>query len=122
MSETGLLSGIYQQAHKYADLVDRVLVNIKNGESSVHDPARKELSTLLLRTTDKTSNDLPTRLLIIALKGKNDVDQINLAQVGKTLLSSEEIKQETIDQLETFAQALEDEEIDAMTRMRRWTR
>jgi len=122
MSETGLLSGLYQQAHKYADLVDRVLINIKTGYKLSDDPARRELSTLLIQTEDQSSEDLPTRLLLIVLENRNQLNQVNLAHLGKRLLIKGDVDQETIDQLESFAQALEEEQVDAMTRMRQWTR
>lgn len=122
MSETGLLSGLYQQAHKYADLVDRVLINIKTGYKLSDDPARKELSTLLIQTEDQSSEDLPTRLLLMVLENRNQLNQVNLAQLGKRLLAQVDVEEETIAQLESFAQALEEEQVEAMMRMRQWTR
>lgn len=121
MSETGLLSGLYQQAHKYADLVDRVLINIKTGYKANDDPARKELSALLIQTEDQSSEDLPTRWLLMVLENRNQFNQVNLAQLGKKLLAQGDVDQETIAQLESFAQALEEEQVEAMMRMRQWT-
>jgi len=121
MSETGLLSGLYQQAHKYADLVDRVLINIKTGYKANDDPARKELSALLIQTEDQSSEDLPTRWLLMVLENRSQFNQVNLAQLGKKLLAQGDVDQETIGQLESFAQALEEEQVEAMMRMRQWT-
>lgn len=122
MSETGLLSGLYQQAHKYAELVDRVLVDLKTESSSLGDAGRKELGILLTGISDESLKDLPSHLLIIVLKSRNNLRQLNLGQVGRALLSDEIIDSQVIENLEAFAQALEQEEVDAMTRMRRWTR
>lgn len=122
MSETGRLSGFYQQAHKYADLVDRVLINLKTGLGSLDDPARKELSSLLMHIADETSEDLPSRLLLIGLQSRSNFRELNLANIGKTLLSQEVVAPEIIGKLEDLARALEEEEVDAMVRMRRWIR
>lgn len=121
MSETGLLSGLYQQAHKYADLVDQVLINIKTGHKSSGDPARKELCDFLTQIEDQTSTDLPTRWLLMVLERRSQFSQVNLARLGKRLLAQDDVDQETLTQLESFAQALEEEQVEAMMRMRQWT-
>jgi len=119
MSETGLYSGLYQNLHEYADLVDRVLVNIKTGRSSENDPSRQELGELLIQLAQDQLDDLPVRLIQLALQNRSDVSRADLDRAGKALVS-EEIDEDTIRRLELIAQVLEEEQTRAMSRIQRW--
>jgi len=48
MSDASLFSGLYQQIHEYAELLDDVLVNLKENTSSLEDKSRQELASFLL--------------------------------------------------------------------------
>ncbi len=120
MSETGLYSGLYQNLHEVADLVDRVLVNIKTGGTSADSPSRQELGRLLIKLAQNQPDDLPTRLIQLALQNRSDMSRIDLARVGEALVS-EEIHEDTIRRLELIAHVLEEEQARAMSRIQRWT-
>jgi hypothetical protein len=120
MSETGLYSSLYQNLHEYADMIDRVLVNIKTGRVLPKSPSRQELGKLLIQLAKEQSDDLPARLIQLSLQTRSDVSSADLVNVGKALTSGE-IHEDTIIRLEAIAQVLEEEQARAMSRIQRWT-
>lgn len=120
MSETGLYSSLYQNLHDYADMIDRVLVNIKTGRVLPKSPTRQELGRLLIQLAEEESDNLPARLIQLSLQARSNVSRAELTNVGKALISGE-IHEDTIIQLEGIAQVLEEEQAKAMSRIQRWT-
>ena len=117
MSEIGLYSGLYTRLRVHAELLDRVLINLKTGNSQPSDEDRQKLARLLIALSKSTSDDFSTQLLAILLR---DADKSNLAEwgkVGRTLLSTE-IQPDIIVKLEKLANILEYERAHTFTRMR----
>jgi len=116
MSDASLFSGLYQQIHEYAELLDDVLVNLKENTSSLEDKSRQELASFLLDLTNEQCEDLPVRLIALALRN-NKVNLAEIADIGQALQSTE-IDESDIELLEQLAQSLEQEQAGAMERMR----
>jgi hypothetical protein len=120
MSETGLYSGLYQNLHECAELVDQVLVHLKTGKSLPEDSSRQALGRLLTQLAEEQPDDMPTRLIQLLLRNRRDVSSADLARVGRAL-NLGDIEVDTINQLEAIAQALEEEQSRAMARIQQWT-
>jgi hypothetical protein len=120
MSESGLYSGLYQNLHECADLVDKVLINLKTGKNLKNDSFQQMLAVLLLELAEDQSDNLPARLIQLLLHNQNNVTRADLVRVGNALKTGA-VLEETIYQLETIAQALEAEQGRAMARIQQWT-
>ncbi len=121
MSETGLLSGLYRQAHKYAELIDKVLMDLKSDPNSKGNPVRKELGTFLQQISEESITDVSTSLVVAALDSRKSLLKLDLGNIGKKLLSDGPVDPKIIEGLDLLAQVMEEKEVDAMTRMQRWT-
>lgn len=118
-SDTGLFSGLYQQTRECAELVDQVLIQIKDGTSSPKDKSRQELSKFLIHLGNNEWEDLSSRLIILVLRGKEDFAEAQWSRAGSALLSSE-VDTSVVELLEQLARSLEQEQTGAMERMRGW--
>lgn len=117
MSDASLFSGLYQQIHEYAELLDSVLVNLKENTSSLEDKPRQELASFLLDLTNEQCRDLPVRLIALALRDNKEINLAELSDIGQALQSAD-IDESVIESLERLAQSLEQEQTGAMERMR----
>lgn len=117
MNNPGLYASIYQQIREYAELVDTVLISIKSGTSDVRDPERQKLSNLLIILAGNTWDSLPTRLVALLLRDKDNTNQQKWEKLGKSLLSDRLDPSITKD-LEDLAVALEQEQVGTITKMR----
>ncbi len=121
MSDTSLYSSLYEQIREYAELVDDVLIKVKEGNSSPGDASRQKLGRLLMNFAEDRWDDLPTRLIGLMLHDKSDFDQSNWARVGKALTSSE-LNESVVESLESLARSLQEEHAEAVSRIQGWAR
>ena len=117
MSQVGTYAGIYDRLREYADLLDKVLVELKGGKGSPDDDKRRKLRFFLESLDADNGEDLPTKLIYILLRDESEVNPGELARIGRQLASSE-IDRSVIEPLEKLAQALEHEQAGVMARMR----
>ncbi|MCI0387679.1 MAG: hypothetical protein MOB07_02760 [Acidobacteria bacterium] len=120
MSQTAIFSGLYEEVRDYAELLDKVLVELKGGISQPQDEKRKKLGRFLTELGSKHTRSLAVRLIGRLLRSEGQVTPQELAKIGSKLNSSETpvIDQTMISQLEELARSLEQEQAVAMARMR----
>jgi len=116
MSDMGLYAGLYEQIREYAELVDGVLIALKEGKSSPSDTPRKELGRLLANLAENGGDDLSARRIAMILRSKTDFDP-KWSEVGSALLS-DKVDEKTVDLLENLAQSLEEDQAATVARMR----
>ena len=117
MSDAGLFSSVYQQIREYADILDRVLIELKDGSSQHTDENRQWLGRLFVDLANENYDDTSTRLVVLMLQGRVGIVESELRKVGEGLLSSTDVAS-LITPLEQFAQCLEQEQIRALARIR----
>lgn len=117
MSQIGLYAGLYDRLREYAELLDKVLIELKGGKGSAGDEKRKKLRAFLESLGVDNGEDLSTRLIYILLRDESEVNTNELARIGR-LLTSNELDESAIEPLEKLAQALEHEQTGVMARMR----
>lgn len=117
MSNPGFYASLYEQIREYAELVDKVLINLKSGTSSPNDPDRQQLGNLLATLAGETWDSLPTRMISLMLRDRHNTSQKKWEQLGKTLLTDQS-DPSVIKDLETLAITLEQEQAGTINRMR----
>jgi hypothetical protein len=117
MSQISMYSGVYEDIREYADLLDKVLIDLKGGNSSPDDPIRRKLADLLKSLLTSQTGDLSMRMVNFLLRGTREIDASELARIGE-LLESTQVDNSVIEPLERLAQSLEREQAVAMARMR----
>lgn len=117
MSQIGLYAGLYDRLREYAELLDKVLIELKGGKGSPDDEKRKKLRAFLESVGSNKGEDLSTRLIYILLRDESEVNLGELARIGR-LITSSEVNESVVEQLEKLAQALEHEQAGVMARMR----
>ncbi len=120
MSDTGLYTGIYQHIHHYADLVDKVLISLKNN-APPDKSMRDELGAFLTKLGGDEYDDPSTRLTILVFHGSGEIAREEMVNSGQKLLEGA-IDPELIKLLEKFAQLLEQQQHRALSRIQRWAR
>ena len=68
MSDVGLYEGIYEQLRRYADELDRRLIDLRSSDENLHRTARKELAGLLRELQNRDSGSPKTRLVATVLR------------------------------------------------------
>ena len=117
MSHIAMYSGMYEVIREYAELLDKVLIELKGETSAPPDDNRKRLGQFLRSLVAPQKGDLPIRLMKILLKDSDQIDTQELARIGGQL-ESQTVDPSVIDPLERLAQSLEQEQAVAMARMR----
>jgi hypothetical protein len=120
MSQTAILSGMYEELREYAELLDKVLVELKGGTSHPRDEKRKKLGQFLTELGSARTTSLTARLIGLLLKNDGSVAPQELARIGARLSSpgGGEVDRTVISRLEELARSLEQEQAAAMARMR----
>lgn len=118
MSNPGFYSDIYQQIREYAALVDKVLIGLKENIHS-NDPNREKLAQLLDSFAEREQEDLSIKIITIMLEGNDETSRVRWNQMSMTLRAAIP-PQSLIDDLERFAQKLEQQQADALAKMRGW--
>lgn len=117
MNDTGLFSGIYEGIRNRADLLDRVLVQLKAGTSVPENSERRQLAAWLMSLADANTPDYSARMIRLLLRSQRQGLQQGWAEIGESL-SSGQVETEVIDRLEELARALEREQVTALARLR----
>lgn len=118
MSNPGFYSDIYQQIRAYADLVDRVLIALKN-DPNVSNEDREQLAQIFDTFAQQDPEDLSIRIITIMLGGTQTSNQQHWFQLSKQLRSKDAARN-LIEDLEQFARLLERQQADALAKMRGW--
>jgi len=118
MSEIGLQTGLYEELHEYAELIDGALVEVKGSSADVGAKScSEELGAMLLKLKTDEWQISPARLLIVLLSDFSKLRRLEWAKVGEGLLSSP-VSAEVITKLEYLATALEAEQVSVMSRLK----
>ena len=120
MSQTAIFSGMYEEVRDYAELLDKVLVELKGGISQPQDEKRKRLGQFLTELGSRNTRSLAVRLIGRLLRSEGQVTPQELASIGNRLsaLEATSVEPEMISQLEELARSLEQEQAVAMARLR----
>lgn len=115
MTNSGFYSSIYQLIREYAELVDSVLISLKKDPNN-NDPNKEKLALLLEDLTQRTSDDLSMRIISIML-GEEGNDSQHWGDLSEALRASRP-SPTLIEDLENFALLLEQQQADALEKMR----
>jgi hypothetical protein len=120
MTNPGLYADLYQQMRELADLVDNVLIGLKDSPT-IGKAEREKLAQTLSSLSEENPDNLSDRLLgVILTSGQSDN-----RQKWKNLSSSlamDSTDKQLLEDLEQFAQLLEQRQSVALAKMRGWTR
>lgn len=117
MNDTGLFSGLYEGIRNRADLLDRVLVQLKAGSSTAATSERRQLAEWLLSLNDSQTPDYSARMIGMLLRSQCSGLQKGWVDIG-TNLRGNQVRKETIDRLEELARALDREQATVLARLR----
>lgn len=117
MSHIAMYSGMYEVIREHAELLDKVLIELKGGTGSPQDENRKRLGQFLKALVAPQKGDLSIRLMKVLLRDSDQIDTQELARIGGQL-ESRPVDSSVIEPLERLAQSLEQEQAVAMARMR----
>lgn len=117
MSDTGLHAGLYEYARVLAELVDDVLLEVRTKPREPMSESCRRLGEMLLASTSKHSPDMSSRLLALTLEDIPGFKPGDWQEVGRSLLS-DGVDDPLVARLERLARALEQEQLDAASRIR----
>ena len=117
MSQTGLYAGVYDHLRGYAELVDKVLIQMKTGSASPDEDKLKSLRAFLELISGTSAEDVSGRLIRMLLADESEINLADYGRIGR-LLTSGEFDSSIIEPLEKLAMALEHEQAGVMARMR----
>lgn len=117
MSHTGLPTGLYTQIREYAELVDRVLLDLKAGTPDAHPESKAMLGSLLAGAQDRATSDMRMQLFVSLIRGTGQSGPTKLAELGRMLLEGNTTPN-LVGGLESLAQTLEHERVGAFAKIR----
>jgi len=119
MSQAAIFPVMYKEVRDYAELLDKVLIELKGGTGQPQDEERKRLAHFLTELASANTRSLATRMVSRLLRNEGRVTPQKLAAIGVKLNSPgvAAIDQTMISQLEELARALEQEQAVAMARI-----
>ena len=120
MSNPGLYSSIYQMIREYAELVDAVLIGLKTNLSA-GDPQREQLAQRLSDLVGSDKTDLAVKMVALLLAEESEHNATKWTEMSQRLRASIATRS-LIDDLEQFARDLEQLQVDALAKMRGWSR
>ncbi|MGH9842219.1 MAG: hypothetical protein ACREEM_25995 [Blastocatellia bacterium] len=120
MSQAAIFPRLYKEVRDYAELLDKVLVELKGGTGQPQDEKRRKLGQFLTELGSTNTQSLATRMISRLLWNEGRVTPRELANIGGGLNSPDTITidQAMISQLEELARSLEREQALAMAKMR----
>jgi len=119
MTNPGLYSGIYQQIREYAEMLDNVLIQLKDDQNS-DKTSQHELSEWLSELADERTNALSTRMVALLMIGDDSISRTRWSRLA-AVLKTEKVDASVVRELENLAQLLERVQADAMAKMRGWS-
>jgi hypothetical protein len=117
MSDTSLYAGLYEEMRGYAELVDDILLDLREDARSPDIAARQRLGGMLVKLAENQYDELSSRLIILILQDRRSISRSDMLKIGRGLLSPH-VEHSVVAALETFAHALEQAQADTLTRMR----
>jgi hypothetical protein len=117
MSEIGQQLGFYEELYEQAELVDKVLLEIKvNGEIE-RESHISELGQMLIDLGKDDWQTAPARLFIILFKDFSRSKRKEWSKVGENLIARK-FDSDTVTKLEKLADVLEQEQTNVMARVK----
>jgi len=119
MSDLSLLTGVYANVEAYAELIDKVIDDLRQPALPHADQNRTRLGTLLVDAADQGVSKRSVEALIFdsLLRSETGEPRIDLKLLGKHLLSGS-IDRSSRRQLEALAEQLEKERAQVASRLR----
>ncbi len=121
MSQTAISFGMYEEVRDNAQLLDEILVKIKNKNLSDNDRKKLLLSEFLGNIGNGSTSNLTARYIGLTLNSRNKKWRSILSQIAEKLTDEESLtrlKQNEIRSLEDLAKFLEGEQAEAAARIR----
>lgn len=116
MSNPSFHSGLYSAVRGLAELVDRVLLDLKSGVQVERRDRRRQLGTLLIRVADTNNGDVSSNVFRVLVRDSSK-GHFDAGEVGRQLLA-DDAGVGSIDKLEMLAVILENERTSMLARMR----
>ncbi len=116
MSEVGSQSGLYEELHECAELIDGVLADLKDGLSCEGSNDCQELGNLLIGLNKRNWTQTSSRTFAILLGLFKTTDRHAWALLGTNLLANQ-MGETTMLRLEELADLLEQEQQSVMARI-----
>lgn len=116
MSEVGSQSGLYEELHECAELIDGVLSDLKDGLACDDSTDCQELGKLLIGLNKRNWTQTPSRTLAILLGLFRATDRQAWALLGTSLIENQ-ASETTMVRLEELAGLLEQEQQSVMARI-----
>lgn len=117
MSEIGQQLEFYEELYEQAELIDKVLLEIKADQSLQNASCSDELGEMLNSLKDEEWENSPARLFVILMRDFRRTQRLEWATVGEKLISRS-FDDETITKLEKLASVLEQEQTNIMARIK----
>lgn len=117
MSEIGQQLEFYEELYEQAELIDKVLLEIKVNRNLQNSSCSDELGQMLIGLSDEEWENSPARLFIILLRDFRRSQRQEWASVGEKLISRC-FDGETVNKLEKLASVLEQEQTNVMARIK----
>lgn len=121
MSQTAISFGMYEEVRNYAELLDEILVKIKNDNLIDTDQKKILLGEFLENIGDGSTSNLTARYIGLTLNARNKNWRKVLSQIAGKLTGQEsltQLKRDDIRSLENLAKFLEGEQAEAAARIR----
>lgn len=121
MSQTAISFGMYEEVRNYAELLDEILIKIKNKNLLDNDQNKQLLGEVLENIGDGSTPNLTARYIGLTLNSRNKNWRRVLSQIAGKLTQSESLtrlKQNDVRSLEDLAKFLEGEQAEAAARIR----
>lgn len=119
MTNPGLYSGIYQQIREIAELVDDVLIHLKEEGEQAEKSSRQQLSELLEQLVVERTDTLSLRMVSLLVIGDDLTNRRRWTKLAN-VLKSNQVDNSVLTELDSLAQLLEQVQADAMAKMRGW--
>ncbi len=88
MSNPSVHSGLYSAVRGLAELVDRVLLDLKSGLATERGDRRRQLGNLLVRVADTSNRDVNSNVFRVLVRDSSK-GQFDPGAIGKQLLADD---------------------------------
>lgn len=117
MSEIGQQLGFYEELYEQAELIDKVLLEIKVNNETENQSHISELGQMLIDLGKDDWQTAPARLFIILFKDFSRRKRNEWSKVGENLIARK-FDTDTLTKLEKLADVLEQEQNNVMARVK----
>ena len=116
MNDMSLYAGLYEEIREFADLVDEVIVILKE-DSSAKSPYAEQLGKKLVSLGTNKTEGVSQLFINQAIQRKSGLTKSKIQQLGNMLIEKQ-VSSSTIADLEKLAISIEQERVSVMSRMR----